>query len=113
MLKTYNEGAGVVLLIEFFDEDGQPVRPDDAWYVVEDPVTGTKVVDHTHVTLAAYPAGTSAVLQLPASAFVNPALPYESRKLTLQFVYDTPPKPGVVTHEWRIKRVTGLTLQTP
>jgi len=121
-----NENTTMMLRVSFFDEDGDPVVPDGAWYRIDDVRSGTKIVPQGGIPSASNsPSATedpegmvpfpslAAVVDIEITAAQNKLvvqrLGTEERLVSVEFDYDGDSKHGSAEYRYWIKGLANVT----
>ena len=101
MIDQINERTIKVINIDFDDEDGEPVIPTSATYRVDDIGSGKVIRAETEITSLS--ASKDIVLTADDTCILDEANSFESRRVTVSWIYNTATSPSVEgkgTHEY-------------
>lgn len=100
-MDRFNEGTTVRVVVSFFDETGAAVTPTSARYRIDDLGTATAILVPTDLTSL----GTTKTIYITSAQnamTTNSTKATQTRVLTVDFIYGSPAKHGVVEYQYAL-----------
>ncbi len=103
-MKIVNEKSSAILTLTFEDESENAVTPDSGIYRIDDIDSGTEIKGDTAFT----PSSSTHDITLTATenAIIDSTQPYETKLVTVTFVYGT--KQGTGEYQYKVRNLRKI-----
>jgi hypothetical protein len=113
-----NERSLKVINLAFTDEDGTAVTPISASYRIDDVGSDAEIRDDTAIAIADPDTDVDIPLVASDTSILDETHPYETRRLTYSWTYNTLTSPSVVASDnaeylYNVLNLKGVTTPSP